>query len=358
MTAYDSMSDGQHISLIVIELCSASLSVLGSSTILFKIIRDRTKNGRMTSYDRIILGLSSCDIVASITWPLTGFLKPRTTGFPWAFGTAAGCQARGFLSQLALSGWWYNCVLSYYFLLTVISQVRRTNFVGNCEYWMHFSALFFPVTAIMGLFCGWYDDEICTIADPLIKWVVTGIPTTFTLFSVIINNIVIYIVVRKSLKSSEHHAASRTSVQKRLRREALTLMVLYVGSFFATVLPSFIKEILLLYTDNDMSKLHPLSVIESIFLPLQGFFNFFIYIKPMYTRFRANNPNKPIFFVLHQALFRPTSPQMTFSSNHHTSFAIAEEDDANPNQALFNADFGTRPVPVPIPVPIPVPVFE
>lgn len=75
-------------------------------------------------------------------------------------------------------------------------------------------------------------------------------------------------------------------------------------------------------------------------MPLQGFFNLFIYIKPAYTRFRSANPNKSMYFVLHQALFNPEVPQLTFSGDQPPSDAIAEEDTANPNWALFNSEFG------------------
>merc|ERR1719491_2053077 len=61
------------------------------------------------------------------------------------------------------------------------------------------------------------------------------------------------------------------------------------------------------------SEIYPLLVLRVITIPLQGLLNAFIYFKPAYTRFRAANPNKPIRFVLHQALFSRTGPR----SNYH-----------------------------------------
>merc|ERR1719491_203427 len=62
-----------------------------------------------------------------------------------------------------------------------------------------------------------------------------------------------------------------------------------------------------------VSEIYPLVVLVDITFPLQGVLSAFIYFKPAYTRFRAVNPNKPIRFVLHQALFNRTAPR----SNHH-----------------------------------------
>jgi hypothetical protein len=295
----------------------------------------------MTPYERIITGLSFCDIITSFIYAINPFLVPSGAGINnnvWAFGNLATCQARGFLTQLTIASYWYNCILSYYFLLTVISQVRRKNFVRRCEPLMHLSAIFFPVTAIMGLSRGWYLDYYCWYSDPLVTWIVAGIPVIFTYLSLIINNIAIYAIVRKSLLSS---VDSPTSVQQRLKREARTLMFLYVGCFALTISPAFAVQILELYDKRGSNNYH-LKVLDRFLLPLQGFFNFFTYTKPMYTRFRATYPNKPMYFVLQQALFNPNVPQMNFSSNQQASPAIAEEDAANPNQALFNSNFRPR----------------
>lgn len=148
-----------------------------------------------------MLGLSSCDILASITWVITTFISSSETGGIWAFGNDSTCQARAFLVQLSFSAWWYNCILSFYFLLTVLSRVRQKNFVGKCEVWMHLIVMFYPITAIMGLHHGWYGDD-CWIADAKIKWIVAGIPIFATYFSLIIHNIVIYAIFRSLTKKT------------------------------------------------------------------------------------------------------------------------------------------------------------
>jgi len=316
-------------------------------------LHDRAQNRSMTPYDRIMLGLSGWDIFASVSWGINDFLYPSFTGRAWAFGNLATCQLSGFLRQLALSAWWYNCLLSYYFLLIVLSQVRHKNYVKKWEPWMHRSVIFFPITAILGLLLGWYnatDDTTCWITDGLIKWIFAGIPVFFTLLSLIINNIVIYVIVRKSLRASED-VDGLALVQKRRKREATTLMFLYVAAFVVTVTPILVRQGFETYfgsSYHDDVKLYPLMVLDSIFRPIQGLFNFLIYIKPMYTRFRAFNPNKPICFVLHQALFNlkaPSTyrPRIANNVTHHDtqvdtglSDITLTDNGVIPNQELFN----------------------
>ncbi len=152
-----SLSDNQEKTLIILQICSATLSLIGSSVIVFKILRSSHQNKTSTPYERIILGLSSCDLVASLTYALGPFLLPsETSERVWAFGNDITCTWLGFLTQPACF-WaiWYICILSFYFLLTVRFHVTRREFTRKYEFWMHlFGAVFFPLTAVIGLLGG------------------------------------------------------------------------------------------------------------------------------------------------------------------------------------------------------------
>lgn len=332
------LSDEQEKVKIILRICSGSLSVLGSTTIILKILRDlsRNRSRSMTPYDRIMIGLSIFDILASFTWGVHTFLSPSdsSTGV-WAIGNQTSCEIAGFLSHISLLAWWYNCILSFYFMLTILSQVRRKNFVRKSELWLHLSGIFFPIAAIMGLRRGWYGEKdlgtACWIVDPAIEWIVAGLPSFVTLFAVLINSIVIYALVRKSLRSSQH---------ERLKREARTLMFLYVGFFFVTVAPTIAISVLDIhfgYSNDNAEKIYPLSILQSIFMPLQGFFNVFIFFKPTYARFRAAHPDRPIYFILHQSMFNSQVPQLR--DHLPVSMETGEQDTTNPNEALFNSNY-------------------
>lgn len=315
------LSDDREKVLILLQLCAASLSLIGSCTIVFKILRGLYRNHTTTPYDRIILGLSSCDIVASITYGIGPFLLPSDTSLRvWTFGTAATCQGLGFFNQAsAIWSMWYNCILSYYYLLTVRFQVKQKQFCRKYEIWMHLSGLFFPITATIGYYGEWYFEQDlymnCWIKDPNIGYIFAAVPMVITFLSLIINNAIIYSFVRKLLRSNE-------ASQKRLKWEAATQGFLYVACFFGSTTPIFVLQIMggpFQYTTDDQGKIYPLLVLNSMLLPLQGFFNVFIYIKPVYTRFRAANPDKSMYLILQQALFDPNIPKLTSSSNDPSS---------------------------------------
>ena len=176
------LSDSQEITLILLQIFSATLSLIGSSVIVFKILRSLHRKQPSTPYDRIILGLSMCDIGASCTYAVSPFLLPKdTSNRIWAFGNETSCTWLGFLAQLSIF-WaiWYNCILryesfsrkirvslvsidcisfpltsilrtllvfSFYYLLTVRFRVKREVFTKKYELWMHLTgAIFFPVS--------------------------------------------------------------------------------------------------------------------------------------------------------------------------------------------------------------------
>lgn len=340
------LSANQEITLILFQIFSAILSLIGSSLIVFKIVRNINRNKSSTPYDRIILGLSSCDIVSSITYAVAPFLLPSATSKRvWALGNDTTCTWLGFLSQLACF-WsiWYNCILSFYYLLTVRFQVKRNDFTRKYELWLHLSgAIFFPLTSLIGLIGDWYSEMryamMCWIGEVPkgcsncygvpIAYTFGAAPTIITLISVITNNIIIYIFVRKKLSTplpieSDHFdienlsLSRRQNAQQKLRNEAAIQGFLYVTTFLLTFLPAFAIQVLegmVLLGEENLQQMYPLLVLNSILLPLQGFFNVFIYVRPSYNRFRAASPDESMLVILKQALFDPNIPRISSVAN-------------------------------------------
>jgi len=292
--------------------------VIGSCAILFKILLGI---GSTTPYDRIIFGLSTGNIIASITIVVDHVFVPNKTSINFsekAFREI--CDTLNPISQLS-SVWsvWYNNLLSVYFLMMVLSKLRGKDLVQKYERWMHISGIIVPINVIVLIFIygyGYGEDytaSTCYLADVPFLSIGLGIPFWLSLLSIVINYRRIYAVVRIYADVRKYlQLAGPTPRQERLKKEVTTLMILYVGSFLVTWTPFFVYGIL--RGKVTLSKLYPLRLLVATTLPLQGFLNAFIYFKPAYTRFRAANPNKSMRFVLHQALFNRTAPKTNY---HH-----------------------------------------
>jgi hypothetical protein len=223
------LTDRQEVTLSLLMVLSASLSILGSSTIVYKVVRNRSQT---TPYDRIMMGLSLTDIIASLSYALSPFLIPAGGTSPriWAVGNEATCSFLGWLTQFSFAAVWYNAILSFYYLLTVRLGVHRKAFAQKYEVWFHASAwVFFLITATTGAALGWYSEfqinlgcwvgEIpqgceaagtCTGTGQLVGWVFGGFPLLFTYVALIANNTVIYGYVRNTLSDGNSLLSTTT----------------------------------------------------------------------------------------------------------------------------------------------------
>ena len=423
------LSDNQEIVMSVLFVLSGLLSVIGSTTIVVKVIRNRLKS---TPYDRIMLGLSGCDIIASVSWILTPFLLPSDYGGArvWAIGNEGTCTFLGTLSQFGFCAVVYNLVLSCYYLLTVRFGIKRQLFAKHYELWIHIIPLaYFTITSIGGAIVGvysevdlgmgcWVNDfphtcelEPETCRSARIGWAFGAGPTILTFLALIINNLIIYCFVKKKLKvpsvtsptisresknkndtsrtrqgSSRNHSIASTphilansasiadrriengsndihyddneiaskdqdddvddiedglnadeawdqlqqqSLQQQLRmqqrqqqyiREVAAQGFLYVGTFFVAYTPAFALRAIEVYGSYPLEEepLFPLFVLVSLLLPLQGFFNMFVYNRPNYTRVRRAYPDHSVLWAIKTACLDSKIPKLSTDTRNGT----------------------------------------
>lgn len=220
---------------------------------------------------------------------------------------------------------------------------------------MHLSgAIFFPLTAIIGLMGNWYSEMryamMCWIGEVpkgcegcwgVVVAYIFGAPSSIiTLLSVVINNIIIVVFVRRNLLSSKRTTITtssefelsdiensslsppppsslsqrRVSQQRLLKKEAAIQGILYVTTFLLTFLPAFVIQVIegmVATGEENLQQVYPLLVLNAMLLPLQGFFNVFIYVRPNYNRFRAKNPDDSVIRILKLALFDTNIPRIS-----------------------------------------------
>jgi len=103
--------------LFVLPMISGSLSIVGSSTVVYILLRDwRRKFKRV--YHRLLLAYSCIDCVFSLQYALSSLVVPVGTPNTYgARGTFKTCQASGFFLQfgqaLGLYSAFYVCLLPY-----------------------------------------------------------------------------------------------------------------------------------------------------------------------------------------------------------------------------------------------------
>ncbi|CAJ1944978.1 unnamed protein product [Cylindrotheca closterium] len=225
---FRALTDLQKKLLAILPIPSSLLSIFGSSIIIVTVWKVR-KQKAWIPYQRLLLAMSVCDIVSSLTLAVGAFLYPQETSDKvWVIGNDASCSAIGFLNQISYSGTLYNGFLSFYFLFTARFGMKNRQIEKRIEPAMHLFAIGFPIiTALVGLVMDFYAEPEVGIGcwvnrwpkqcgegpdgtgeecqSPMIAWVFGAWIALFVLGALIVNNAVIWVFVHQRTRGNVHH---------------------------------------------------------------------------------------------------------------------------------------------------------
>lgn len=278
---HSSNHDAQYKAIALLPIPSAILSVFGSLAIIHmawqKCGGGRKKNdgggtrqqgAKWTPYNRLLVGMSATDVLFSLHLAVSNFMRPsETSPRVWAFGNAATCAASGYLAQLLHATSFYSAALSFYFVLATRYGMKQEVIARRVEPWMHIISIGFPlITSTVGAIVGVYSEPIiglgCWVYDfprgksyllslafcckavsisflilaaigcgtgtgqtgkrcasDLFAIAFGAVPSAFWYLSLVVNNLLIYLYVRK-LTSTKHMTGGGSSTSMRLRYDA------------------------------------------------------------------------------------------------------------------------------------------
>ena len=330
--------------LVLLPVLPGFLSVLGSCTILYIVLWDWQRKSRRL-YHRLLLLYSAIDVVCSTNFALSAALVPRGTPGTWgAAGTRSTCQASGFISQFTFSLGLYATFICVHYVLILRYNVTERFLAKRVEPVVHFVALLTPlVTGIVMLLKGNYNpanaiigwcfinvypmdclrrDEIeCQRGEGYFVWMAMH-NLSFVIFFVIVtvSCILTYSKVRDVTNRGTRWSLTQSRQSQRRIKETRIQAFLYIAAFFATYV---FVEISTLLAPTPATKQHrnfyfPVVALMKIFLPLQGFWNCFIYIRPRYAAIRLRHPDMPLRRVLSIVLHSTENENVIFSSPNYS----------------------------------------
>lgn len=303
------MSDGQFTNaqlktLATLPKISGSLSILGSGFIVLEFLRDGKKRGQI--YHRLLLGMSSFDILASFFMAMSTWLAPSESDVVWAAGTRGTCQTQGFMITLASSSLLYNLWLAVYYVLVVgyskrDGQLRRFEAAAHCC-----SVLLGPSLAAVGLVLGGYHpsplwcvngaghssfksgaadraanhDWLFLIAMGVLMWVI--------IFCVTFAMIWVFCVVRRRERDARKWRHGPDSTKNKLTRQVAAQAFWYSASFYITWTPTTVANSILATRG---SVPFGFMLVQSILMPCQGLLNALVYLRPRYKHIKRKVPS-------------------------------------------------------------------
>mmetsp|Transcript_30148 Transcript_30148/g.62746 ORF Transcript_30148/g.62746 Transcript_30148/m.62746 type:complete len:333 (+) Transcript_30148:50-1048(+) len=322
-------SFSQRKALSIIPHITGALSVIGSLSILYDILKDRSRKLHRPYY-RILLGMSFFDVFASASLGMSTWPIPRgTEGVYGAIGTTQTCTAQGFFIQLMLVSPFYNLMLAWYYLLLGKNKpLSEEAIASKYEKYMHSLAIIPTISiAVAGLPLTLYNNANlwCWIAayPPtcdndegthghdwpcergenawLFRWTFFYAPLWFIITAITVMMIILTRAVRReekqviemqkqtrlrrpSFKREEEIRRGQhlqnyipqreLPVQLERSKQMFYQAVFYVGAFYITYVFATLNRLTQLIGGDNI---FVFMIMTSTLTPMQGFLNFLVY---------------------------------------------------------------------------------
>lgn len=313
----------------IIYKIGGTLSCLGSGYIIQDVFRN-TPRGEKNVYQRIMVGLSIMDIFSSFfgfvlgSWPM-----PKDTDYIWAIGNWASCDVAAFIG---ITGYFgsplYNCSLASFYSLR-LKYLWPNSRIRKVEKWFHIVPWLLPIicsiitlcTKTMGPsvvagFCGTSattpypfgcsepgSEVECIRGGQMMNYIVFIVPILGILICIIYVAVVMFRVYKKvrstELVAEKYSFTARFGgIQKKksrkMSRRIMIHGVLYAAAMILTWIVIFIYLIIYSITKNK-----DFSFMISVVNPLQGVFNFLIYLTPVFRKMLKKRRQQQPGGVLH-----------------------------------------------------------
>jgi len=326
------------IAFICLNAISALLSVLGSSTIIYML----WSGGRERLHrvqNRLLFCVSIIDIFNSTALGFSVLPIPKAT-CSFGFGNITTCTVQGFFIQLGFAVPGYMAMLSVSCFLSIVLRVPESTIARRYEVLMHAIALLPMLTvAMFGAANRVYYSETghCWVEEKRCKEDCEGLDLKgfgdggwIVLFSIIwillttgiifFSMLGIYLQIRKRAVRMRAHEFKPQKSQKKFKRqrqpsaieisagESGKQAMLYICGYTLTYIWSGIH--LCVYRGRS----DVLYILTGVFLPLQGFWNFVVYIRPRFIAFRRENYGLSKYSALKAVICTATNDEKSIRS--------------------------------------------
>ena len=329
-------SSYEQIVITIIPMVTGTLSIVASSTIISKVLKSQSR--LTTPYNRLLVGLCTFDIIASICHAFSTLPIPRGSPDHWlALGDKATCSIQGTLMVFAQVGTpFYNVGLCIYFLCVVKYNMTDERFRKLWEAFLHaFPILYGLITSIGTFIAGYINPSfaMCYIYsstdDPKeiknaqrLMWIINGVPVT--LIFILINAImasILYTVYRQErtmeryrfqvtsgiVQSTRNSIRRSSEISSRSRRRldaVKSRAICFFAAYMITFLPTLVFQSLASRDEEGGFSNVPfaISIAARTFLPLQGVFNLCAHLQPQVKSIKSDNPRYWYFRALYVAL--------------------------------------------------------
>ena len=211
------LTHNQQLGIAVAQKVSSSLSILGSSYILWEVLSDPRKRSKV--FYRLLFALSVSDIFSSTAFFIGTWAVPQgTPGVLNPLGTHATCQAQAFFVYASIIPLNFNACLALYYLLSIRYGWKERNIRTYVEPLCYMFAIGLGFAGgLFGLLSGVFGPANfwCSIQPSVLTkntWLIWYIPAWIVLCFVTVVMIAVYVHVLQIEKKLERYNFAKYSL--------------------------------------------------------------------------------------------------------------------------------------------------
>jgi len=319
---------------------SSMLSMVGSSAIIYIIISARRRK-LLKPKNRFMLMMSVFDVLQSAALIVSTAALPNDKDIYGAMGNNATCTAQSIFMGLGLAVPLYNSSLNLFYLLTILYNMNSTRFSTKIEPFLHVFSVLGPLSSVIIFAALGYsepvDSKACLYPGKTPRlgfFVLVVFSFLFCIYSM--GSICWSVISQENRVRSHRFASSQTNRVTILEvDETIKQALLYSLAFLLTFLFPMIHALIRLR--NPDSTVPTLSILSSIFDPLQGFYNFIFYVRPGINHVREIDSSKSFIGALKEVIFNAgivsssrnnpsrSMPQLSNCSSSHSPIQIISD---------------------------------
>lgn len=299
---------------------SGLLSVMGSSVVVYMIMNRRQKKLSRVKY-RLMLAMSTIDVLNSCALAISFLPAPSVAECSFGKGNFSTCTAQGFFLQLGLAVPAYTAMLTLRALGSIVYNFTEKEIARKFEPFMHIIAicpmLGIAVAGTVSDMCH-SNQRHCYITNKRVfsrvgimggdfvngRWILITSVVWFSVMGFIIafSMVKIYLTTRQRAKMMRRYAfVSKGRQQRRSSKidkaadESAKQTMMHVFAYILTFSCQFTS---IVFTSHMIRSSPLLFLATGVLYPLQGFWNFLLYIRPKFLAVRSQHENLSVIRTL------------------------------------------------------------
>jgi len=290
---------------------TATLSMIGSSSIIYMIVSDR-KRKLVRPYQRLMLLMSIFDVLQSIAFVINVTAFPQESDVYGAHGNALTCTVEGFIGTLGLAVPIYNLNLNIFYVLTIRYRFSSDQY-AKFEPAVHAVSILVPLfIAIISV--AYYDimprGPVCYARGRNLPLNLSMLTVFICFLGCLLCMVSICLTVTSQTKRMEkytnHSRRSRMSRMEDDKRKTINQACTYTLAFILTyAFPALLHWYVRGRGLNGVKAPYALMILTCIFFPLQGFWNLLFYVRPGVQFIMEGNPDMSYIRAIRNVILNP-----------------------------------------------------